>query len=134
MAASLTIPLSWNIICILVPSPLAMDSSGIALVERRMDTLEARISALELESGGAESDSGALQFKLTTLARLKQIRELLFTEASQGVSDPVLVEERDALRKENERLRKETDRLRYRIDHLLRSLNEEEQRNKRQGS
>ena len=107
-----------------------MDAAGVALVEQRMSSLEARISALESESNGADLDQGLLRYKQTILGRLKQIREAMVSDAGVGMADPSVVEERDALRKENERLRKESEKLKYRISHLLRSLDEEEQKNR----
>ena len=106
-----------------------MDPAVVALVEQRMNSLEARISALESESSGAAPDQALQQYKQTILGRLKQIREVLASDAGLGMVDPAVVEERDVLRKENERMRRETEKLKYRVAHLIRSLNEEEQKN-----
>jgi hypothetical protein len=107
-------------------------SSELSNAEGRMKAIEDRLTALEVTPSGGSNNSAAIEeavraYQVQVLGKLKAVREAL---ASEGGDINTIRDERDKALQENAQLKKEIQRLNYRVNHLIKALNEEEERNK----
>lgn len=95
-------------------------------MEEQLSSLEQRVKAVEQGQGHSEETEKALRaYQVQMSEKLRRVRDLLQAESGAGDSSEV-ARERDAALEENKKLRKEVERLNYRVKHLVRALNEEE--------
>jgi hypothetical protein len=107
--------------------------SEFNVATEKMSSLEERIAMLEkiadfnIEHPVIQSNSNfeelLLNYQVQMLGKLKAIREGL---AAEGGDVGTIRAERDSLREANNALKKENERLNYRVRHLVKALNEEE--------
>ena len=88
-----------------------------------MQELEARIKDLENTQSFKASQDAIQQEQMEMLITLRKIRDALMNGDS-NVSSAQDVKEMEALRKENEELKKKNSKNEYRIKHLIRSIEE----------
>lgn len=99
-----------------------------------IENLTTRIESLEKqnitkENISAEIMSGIQNYQAQLLPRLKEIRDALQKESATGVKGGNLVkleEENSSLKDENKKLKSDIEKLNYRVNHLIKMLNEEE--------
>jgi vacuolar-type H+-ATPase subunit I/STV1 len=93
--------------------------------------LESRMTSLEANQNSTTANQSAdeilVLYQSQVASKLKLIREKLLAE---GADIDKVREERDAMASENKLLKKEIERLNYRVNHLVKSLSEEESKNK----
>ncbi len=100
--------------------------SALTTAEDRMKNIEERLIALESPSKSAAAVETAVRtYQSQILGKLKDIRQTL---VSEGGDVATIKTERDMAIAENAKLRKEIDRLNYRVRHLIKALDEEEQK------
>ena len=109
--------------------------SDLSTAESRMKVIEEKLTSLETLKGNNSSGNGdntaiveeAMKaYQKQLLEKLKLIRDSLMSE---GGDVSTIRKERDALAEENKQLKKEVERLNYRVRHLVKSLEEEEDKN-----
>jgi chromosome segregation ATPase len=103
--------------------------SSLSGAENRMQSIEERLVALE--SSAPVDNSSAVEaavraYQAQILGKLKDIRHTLVSEGGDVVT---IKSERDAAVAENVKLKKEIERLNYRVRHLIKALEEEENKN-----
>ena len=91
----------------------------------KVEELETRLATLESKQGRLGTDDGVLLYQAQTVEKLKAIRDLM-TSDSSGSND--VKRERDEAIARNKELEKEIERLKYRVNHLVKALNNEEQK------
>lgn len=99
-------------------------------IENKLNSFEERLNLLETSSSlssSSSSNSNSLNiFQSELLLKLLTIKENIENE----IGDYNLIKnEKNNLLNENIQLKKEIEKLNYRINHLIKSLNEEEQKN-----
>jgi uncharacterized coiled-coil protein SlyX len=101
-------------------------------IEKKLTEIESRLGSLENQTSHQEErkrgDREVLaQYQSQLLPKLISIREKILSE--NGNIDEIKGQ-RDAAVSENIALKKEIEKLNYRITHLVKSLNEEEQKHR----
>lgn len=107
-------------------SSLFFQMTSIESLKTRLDSLE-KLN-LSKEDVSTEVLSGIQSYQAQLLPRLKEIREAMEKELASG--QHVQPEETIALREENKKLKAEVEKLNYRVRHLVKMLEEEEQKSK----
>lgn len=102
----------------------------ISIIEARLANVERVVSEGKISISSSkidETEKVLNEYKLQMLAKLKVVRDTLIMEGGdiQGIRN-----ERDQAIKENIALKKENERLNYRVRHLIKALNEEEEKHK----
>eukprot|EP01038_Epipyxis_sp_PR26KG_P009979 gene9979-13424_t len=104
--------------------------------EKQMTEIETRISKLESTSSSnpnisnnntATIEKALKSYQKQILEKLKPIRDLM---AEEGGDISQVKQERDEAINENKQLKKDIERLNYRVKHLIKALNEEENKKK----
>ena len=100
-------------------------------LEQRMQAIEERIISAESRgsapSSGEEVERALHEYQVQVLAKLKAIKQKIMED---GGDTATIKRERDQALVENASLRNEVEKLNYRIKHLVRALNEEEQKSR----
>jgi hypothetical protein len=102
----------------------------MTIVEARLANVERVVSEgkiLTNTSTNSDVERALNEYKLQMLAKLRMVRETLIAE---GGDIQTMRIERDQAIKENLSLKKENERLNYRVRHLIKALNEEENKRK----
>lgn len=99
-------------------------------MEKKLAELESRLGSVESQTSAQEERKRAdrevlAQYQSQLLPKLISIREKIMSE--NGNIDEIK-EQRDAALSENIALKKEIEKLNYRVAHLVKALNEEEQK------
>ncbi len=104
--------------------------SSVSEAEDRMKTIEERLVALESTAAPADNsaavEAAVRAYQSQILSKLKDIRQSMMAE---GGDVGTIKAERDAAVAENAKLKKEIERLNYRVRHLVKALEEEENKN-----
>lgn len=104
--------------------------SSLSCAEDRMKTIEERLVALESTTPAGDNsaavEAAVRAYQSQILGKLKDVRNALMSEGGDVVT---IKAERDAAVAENAKLRKEIERLNYRVRHLVKALEEEENKN-----
>lgn len=103
-----------------------------------IESLTSRIETLEKQNFTKENVSkeilaGIQNYQAQLLPRLKEIRDALEKEnntSMKGSNYIKLEEENSLLKDENKKLKNDIEKLNYRVNHLIKMLNEEENKNK----
>lgn len=91
--------------------------------------LEKSIASPPANAADAQAVDLAIKlYQKQILGKLKAIRDALVAE---GGDVATIRRERDEARAENAALKKDVERLNYRVRHLVKALNEEEQKNQK---
>lgn len=109
--------------------------TDISSAKEKMTDLEIRISGLENISSVSsslpvvnESSESLISYQIRMLKKLKEVKQTLELEGGDLKS---ITMERDIALEESKALKKENEKLNYRIRHLIKSLNEEEDKNQK---
>ena len=96
-------------------------------MEEQLLNLEQRVQAVENGQGFSNETEMALRaYQAQTAAKLIQVRDLLLSP--DNADSTQVTQERDSLMEENKKLKKEIEKLNYRVKHLVRNLENEEQK------
>ena len=120
-----------------------ISSESLKLAEERMSQIEQRIQSLQSqkvvptnhEDVNKLIEEALYEYEKKILIKLKLIKEELLNNNNNNITNNSdynkLIEERDNAIAENIKNKKEIDKLNYRIQHLVKALNEEEEKNLR---